>query len=120
MAEHRIRGTLGVVSNGAGVELGPPKRRALPAILPLKPNQIVSTGRLIELIWGDRAPRSVARSVQIRASELWRILSQLRMPGSFGVFCARRAVGVPVDAHRLGCETGGSWHLVRSGGPGGG
>jgi hypothetical protein len=71
LAEYRIRGTFEVVSNGAGVELGPPTRRALAAILPLN-----------------------------------------------AVLGAHPAVGVPVDAHRLGCETGGSWHRARSGGPG--
>jgi hypothetical protein len=118
LAEHRIRGTLEVVSDGAGVELGPQTRRALPAILPLNADQIVSTGRRIDLIWGDRAPRSVARSVQICASELWRILCRLRMPGSLDVSGAHRVGALPVDAHRLGCETGRSWRRARSGGAG--
>jgi hypothetical protein len=63
LAEHRIRWTLEVVSNGAGVGLGPPKGRALPAILPLNADQIVSTGRLIELIWlGRETGRSWRRA----------------------------------------------------------
>ena len=118
VAEYRIRGTFEVVSKGAGVQLGRPKQRARLAMLPLSANQIVSTGRLIEFIWGDRAPRLVARSVQICVSELRRILSQFRMPGSFDVLGARRVVDVRVDADRLGGEMGGSWHRARSGGSG--
>jgi hypothetical protein len=114
-AEYRIRGTFEVVSDGAGVQLGPPKQRALPAILPLNANQIVSTGRLIELIGGDRAPRSVARSVQICVSERRRILSRVGRPSSFDVLGAHRVVDVRVDAHRLGGEMGGGWHRAGSG-----
>jgi DNA-binding SARP family transcriptional activator len=117
-AEYQIRVTFEVVSDGAGVQLGPPKQRALPAILPLNAKQIVSTGRLIELIWGDRAQRSVARSVQICVSERRRIRSQVRMPSSFDGLGAHRVVDARVDAHRLGGEMGGSWHRARSGGSG--
>ncbi len=83
LAEYRI-GTFEVVSNGERVQLGLPRLRALLAILWLNANQIVSTDRLIDLIWGDRAPRSAGRPVQINVSELRRILSEFRMPGSFG------------------------------------
>jgi DNA-binding SARP family transcriptional activator len=118
LAEYRIPGTFGVVSSGASAQLGPAKQRVLLAILLLNTNQIVSTGRLIELIWGDRAQRSVAGSVQICVSKLRRILSEFRMPGSFDVLGAHRVVDVGVDAHRRGGGMGGTWHRARSGGSG--
>jgi predicted ATPase/class 3 adenylate cyclase len=116
LAEHRIRGTFEVVSNGASLQLGPPTQRALRAILPLNANRIASIGRLIGLIRGDHAPRSVARAVQICVSELRRILSPFRTPDSFDVLGARQVVDVQVGAPRRGGEMGGSWHRGRSGG----
>jgi hypothetical protein len=118
LAEFRILGTFQVISNGASLQLGPPKQRALLAILLLDVNQIVSTDRLIELIWGGRAPRSAARSVQINVSELRRILAEFRMQGSFDVPGTDGVVDVRVDARRCGGGMGGSWHRARPGGSG--
>jgi hypothetical protein len=117
LAEYRIRETLEVVSNGAGVQRGPATQRALLAIV-RNADQIVFHSRLIVLIWGDRAPRRAARSIQICVSELRGILSQFRTPGSFDALGARRVVDVRVDAHRLGGVMGGSWHRAQSGGSG--
>jgi hypothetical protein len=116
LAEHRIRGTFEVVSNGPSLQLGPPTQRALRAILPLNANRIASIGRLIGLIRGDDAPRSVARAVQIRVSELRWILSQFRTPDSFDLLGAHQVFDVHVGAPRRGGEMGGSWHRGRSGG----
>ena len=118
LAEYRILETFEVVSNGERVQLGLPKLRALLAILWLNANQIVSTDRLIDLIWGDRAPRSAARSVQIYVSALRRILSEFRMLASFDVSGTDGIVDVRVDAHRFGGGMGGSWHRARPGGSG--
>jgi len=85
LAEYRILETFEVVSNGERVQLGLPKLRARLAILWLNANQIVSTDRLIDLIWGDHAPRLAARSDQIYVSALRRILSEFRMLASFDV-----------------------------------
>ncbi len=117
MAEFRILGTFQVISNGASLQLGPRKQRALLAILLLNVNQIVSTD-LIDVIWGGRAPRSAARSLQIFVSEVRRILSELRMLGSFDVWGTDGVVGVRVDAHRFGGGMGGSWHRARPCGSG--
>ena len=73
--EYRTLGILDVVSDGQSFQLGPPKQRAVLAILLLNANQIVSTDRLIDLIWGDSPPRTAAHSIQIYVSELRRILS---------------------------------------------
>jgi DNA-binding SARP family transcriptional activator len=118
LAEFRVLGTFQVISNGASLQLGPPKQRALLAILLLSVNQIVSTDLLIDPIWGGRSPRSAARSVQIYVSELRRILSEFRMPGSFDVPGADGVVDVRVDAHRFGGGMGGSWHRARPRGSG--
>ncbi len=72
--EYRLLGTLEVVSNGTRVELGPPKQRALFAVLLLHAGEVVSTDHLIEQVWGDHPPRTAAHSVQLYISALRRSL----------------------------------------------
>ena len=71
----RILGALAAETrDGVAVPLGPPKQRGLLAILLLHVGEIVATDRLVELLWGDAAPRTAAHSIQIYISELRRIL----------------------------------------------
>jgi DNA-binding SARP family transcriptional activator len=116
LAEYRILGTYEVISSGESLQLGPPKQPALLAILLLSANQIVSTKRLIDLIWGHRPPRTAAHSVQIYVSDLRRILSEFRMVGSFEVLGTDGVVDVRVDAHRFRWGLGGGRHRARPGG----
>jgi len=74
----RILGALAAeTTDGVAVPLGQPKQRALLAILLLHVGEIVSTDRLVELLWGEAAPRTAPHSVQIYISELRRILEPL-------------------------------------------
>ena len=82
----RILGTLQAEVDGEPVDLGPPKQRALLALLLLNANQLVATDRLIDLIWGEAAPRTAAHSVQIYVSALRKLLAdegriETRSPG---------------------------------------
>lgn len=64
---------LGALEAGAGAmvaDLGPPKQRALLAILILHIGEIVSIDRLIDLLWGDDPPRTASHSIQIYVSDL--------------------------------------------------
>ena len=71
---YRLLGSLEVRSNGRVVDLGPPKQRALLAILLLHAGEVVSTDRLIELVWTDNPPRTAAHSIQIYVSGLRKAL----------------------------------------------
>ena len=71
---YRLLGSLEVRSNGRAVDLGPPKQRALLAILLLHTGEVVSTDRLIELVWADNPPRTAAHSIQIYVSGLRKAL----------------------------------------------
>ena len=73
----RLLGALEVSSNGAVADLGPPKQRALLAILLLHAGEIVPVDRLIDLLWGEHPPRTAAHSIQIYVSELRRSLESL-------------------------------------------
>jgi DNA-binding SARP family transcriptional activator len=55
---------------GAPVELGGPKQRALLAVLLLDVGRVVSTDRLIDSLWGEQAPRTAATSLQNFVSQL--------------------------------------------------
>ncbi|MEN8235460.1 MAG: BTAD domain-containing putative transcriptional regulator [Actinomycetota bacterium] len=68
--EFRILGSFEVLHDGAPVELGAPKQRAVLAVLLLHPNTVVSTDRLIESVWGEDAPRTAGHSIQIYVSEM--------------------------------------------------
>lgn len=70
-----LLGPLGAEAENGPVELGPPKQRSVLAVLLLHANEIVSTDRIIDLVWGDDPPRTADHSVQIYVSELRKALS---------------------------------------------
>jgi basic membrane lipoprotein Med (substrate-binding protein (PBP1-ABC) superfamily)/DNA-binding SARP family transcriptional activator len=76
--EYRVLGSLEVRSDGEPVALGPPKQRAVLAILLLHVGEIVPTDRLIELLWGERPPRTATHSIQIYVSELRKAVDRNR------------------------------------------
>lgn len=82
-----ILGSLSVVGNGEVAELGPPKQRALLAVLLVNAGQIVPVDRLIELLWGATAPRTADHSIQIYVSELRHTFEAL---GGSGVLVTRQ------------------------------
>jgi basic membrane lipoprotein Med (substrate-binding protein (PBP1-ABC) superfamily)/DNA-binding SARP family transcriptional activator len=75
--QFRILGTLEAGIGEAAVELGPPKQRAVLAIMLMHVGQILPIDRLIDLLWGETAPRTAAHSVQVYISELRRALDPL-------------------------------------------
>jgi DNA-binding SARP family transcriptional activator len=75
--EYRILGSLEVVANGTAANLGPPKQRAVLAVLLVHANEIVPTDRLIDLVWPERPPRTAVHSIQIYISELRKAIEPL-------------------------------------------
>ena len=75
--QFRILGSLSVVGNGSVAALGPPKQRALLAILLTRIGETVPVERLIELLWGTAAPRTADHSIQIYVSDLRRAFEPL-------------------------------------------
>jgi YVTN family beta-propeller protein len=68
--EFRILGPLEVVEDGRPVVVGAPKVRALLAVLLLHRGEVISTDRLIDALWGERASPTAARTVQVYVSNL--------------------------------------------------
>ena len=73
--EFRILGPLEVVREGTPVELGPPRERALLALLLTRANVAVSRDRLIDELWPEEPPRSAVNVLQTYVSHLRRALS---------------------------------------------
>jgi DNA-binding SARP family transcriptional activator len=63
--ELRILGPLDVRAGGRTVALGGAKPRAVPAVLALHANQPVSAERLAVALWGEDAPPSAVKTVQV-------------------------------------------------------
>jgi DNA-binding SARP family transcriptional activator len=74
LIEFRILGPLEIVERDRPVSVGAPKVRALLAVLLLHRGEVVSTDRLIDALWGERAPATAAKTVQVYVSNLRRAL----------------------------------------------
>jgi DNA-binding SARP family transcriptional activator len=73
--EFRILGPLEVVEQGRSLALGGARQRALLALLLTRANQVVSTDRLIDELWGERAPKAAANALQYHVSRLRKLLA---------------------------------------------
>jgi DNA-binding SARP family transcriptional activator len=73
--EFRILGPVEVVSDGRVVALGSLRQRAVLAILLLHVNEVVSRERLIEDLWGERAPETAAASLH---TYVWQLRKALK------------------------------------------
>lgn len=74
MIEFRILGPLEARLDGTVLRLGPPKQRALLALLVLEANRAVPVDRLIDRLWGERPPASARTVLQGYVSQLRKIL----------------------------------------------
>ena len=73
--EFRILGPLEVVANGDGVvPIAAQKQRALLALLLLHANEVVSTDRLVDGLWGSSPPKTATTSLQNTVSQLRKLL----------------------------------------------
>jgi ABC-type transport system substrate-binding protein/DNA-binding SARP family transcriptional activator/streptogramin lyase len=77
--DYRLLGTVEVSDAGRAIPLGRGKVRALLALLLLHAGEPVSTDRLVEALWGERAPASAANSVHVYVSQLRKALGDARV-----------------------------------------
>lgn len=71
---YRLLGPLQVSRDGAVVDIGGPKQRAVLAVLLLARGGVVSVDRLIDALWGQDVPPSAMSSLQAYVSNLRRAL----------------------------------------------
>ncbi len=74
MLEFSVLGPLEVRADGQPLALGGAKRRALLALLLVRANEVVSTDRLIDELWGENPPETAANTLQAHVSQLRRVL----------------------------------------------
>jgi class 3 adenylate cyclase len=72
--EYRILGPLEVLDAGRSMPLGGGKQRALLAVLLLSANEVVSSDRLVDELWGERPPETASKLVQGYVSGLRKAL----------------------------------------------
>jgi hypothetical protein len=73
---YRLLGPLEVFSDdGTQVPISGERERVLLATLLLGANRVVSSGRLIEAIWGDEEPSTATNALQVHVSKLRRKLA---------------------------------------------
>ena len=72
--EFRILGPLEVRATDRAIPLGGGRQRALLALLIMHANETVSVERLVDELWGERAPPTAAKIVQNHVSHLRRAL----------------------------------------------
>ncbi|HET9853392.1 MAG TPA: BTAD domain-containing putative transcriptional regulator [Candidatus Limnocylindrales bacterium] len=115
----RILGALEAAGpGGTAIALGPPKQRALLAILLLRAGELIPAEQLIELLWGDRAPRTAAHSIHIYISELRRLLEPILGPDAIRTRPPGYQLQVPadeIDASRFERLTMGGTQALASG-----
>jgi predicted ATPase/DNA-binding SARP family transcriptional activator len=72
--EFRILGPLEVSDGERSIPLGGAKQRALLAVLLLHANEVVSTDRLIDDLWGEHPPETASTALQGYVSRLRKVL----------------------------------------------
>jgi DNA-binding SARP family transcriptional activator/pimeloyl-ACP methyl ester carboxylesterase len=87
--EFRLLGPLEAIDGGRPVVLAGRKLRALLALLLLHANSTVSVERLIDDLWGEEAPETARKMVQVYVSQLRKVLPEgtlrTRPPGYMAV-----------------------------------
>ena len=68
--EFRILGPLEVIDGGRSLSLGGTRQRAMLALLLTRPNEVVSTDRLIDELWGAQPPKTALNTIQYYVSQL--------------------------------------------------
>jgi DNA-binding SARP family transcriptional activator len=108
--EFRLLGPLDVVDQDRSLELGGRRQRALLAVLLLHANDVVSTERLIDQLWGESPPPTGAKGVQVYVSRLRKQLGDGRLvtrapgyvlrvdPSELDLACFERLVAQARDA----------------------
>jgi DNA-binding SARP family transcriptional activator len=109
----RLLGPLEVAEQDRLLALGGRKQRSLLAVLLLQANEVVSTERLIDEVWGESPPSTVGKSVQVYVSRLRTQLGGARLitrapgyllrvdPSELDVACFERLLA---EARRLDPE----------------
>ncbi len=74
-----VLGPLEIVREGEPVRLGSAQQRRLLAVLVIHANEVVSSDRLVDVLWGDEPPPSATHTLQALVSRLRATLGDDRL-----------------------------------------
>jgi predicted ATPase/DNA-binding SARP family transcriptional activator len=77
--DFRLLGPLEAHHDGESLRLGPPKQRALLALLLLRANEVVTRDTAIDALWGDDPPERAAEALQVYVHGLRKALGHDRI-----------------------------------------
>jgi len=92
----RLLGPVEVVDDGAELDLGTKKQRAVLAVLLLNANRVVTTERLIDQLWGERPPETARSALQVYVAGLRKALG--RNAGCLRTSASGYVVDVPAGS----------------------
>ncbi|MFI7643091.1 BTAD domain-containing putative transcriptional regulator [Nonomuraea sp. NPDC049400] len=78
-ARFALLGPVAVNGPGGPIALGSPKQRTVLAVLLLHANRAVPDDRLIDLVWGERAPRTAVARLHVYVHELRTLVGKERI-----------------------------------------
>ncbi|MEV4502154.1 BTAD domain-containing putative transcriptional regulator [Streptomyces klenkii] len=78
----RVLGPMSARCDGRDLPLGPPRRRALLALLLIRLGRVVPTELIVDELWGDEPPRRPVATLQSHVSHLRRALDAAAGPGA--------------------------------------
>jgi DNA-binding SARP family transcriptional activator/class 3 adenylate cyclase len=99
--DFKILGPLEVADEGRVLELGGSRQRQLLAILLLHRNDVVSSDRLIDHLWGAQPPPTAGKSLQVHVSRLRKALGARGRLVTHGSGYLLRADAEDIDAARF-------------------
>lgn len=99
--EIRLLGPVEASSDGIQLDLGPRKQRFGFAVLALEINHTVSVGRLVDLTWPGRPPRTARHAVQVNISRLRAVLRAARTGDTMALTTQGDGYGLRGDPLRI-------------------
>src|SRR5215208_58829 len=105
--DFRIPGPLEALDGAEPVVLGGSRQRALLALLLLHANEVLTSDRLIDGLWGETPPAAAGKTLQVRISRLRKALARGSGNGSNDLVITRehgyelRLDPEQLDAHRF-------------------
>lgn len=98
----RLLGTFGVRINRRTVRVGPPKLRALFAVLALQAGETLSLDRLVQAVWNDAQPDNPRRAVQLYVTRLRGLLTHADADGIISTYPDGYRINVKPEQTDLG------------------
>jgi DNA-binding SARP family transcriptional activator len=100
----RVFGGLRLVRDGAEVDLGPARQRAILAVLLAARGEVVTVTDLTDTLWGQEPPPSAANQIQRHVGELRRILEPGLHPREAGTRLLGAGAGYRLETGRIDSE----------------